>query len=292
MRKEMKFGAILGYINMVANILVSFLYTPILLKHLGQSEHGLYALAVSIIGYLSVLDMGFCNAMVRYVSKSKASPEKLDESEINGMFLLLYIIIGIVSLIIGFILVLNVGGIFKALTPDELAKARVIMIILVFTVSMSFPLSIFSSYALASEKFKYLKTMALIKTLIVPLTMLPLLYLGHKAISLVIVTSSYTLLFHIITIYYCLAKLKMKIKFRVHNTDKTLLKEILVYSFFIFLASSIVLFELALPPAPKVTLIKSGFSSQRTDKVSSIFLSSSSFLGGNISKDSVRFFFS
>ena len=235
MKKEMKFGAILGYVNMFASILVSFLYTPILLKHLGQSEHGLYALAVSIIGYLSVLDMGFGNAMVRYVSKSKASPEKLDESEINGMFLLLYIIIGIVSLIIGFILVGNVSTIFKALTPDELSKARVIMIILVCTVSVSFPLSIFSSYALASEKFKYLKTMALIKTLIVPLTMLPLLYLGHKAISLVIVTSSYTLLFHFITIFYCLKVLKMKIKFEVHNTDKKLLKEILVYSFFIFL---------------------------------------------------------
>ncbi len=78
MRKEMKFGAILGYINMIAGVLVSFIYTPILIKHLGQSEHGLYALAVSVIGYLSVLDMGFGNAMVRYVSKSKASPEKLD----------------------------------------------------------------------------------------------------------------------------------------------------------------------------------------------------------------------
>ena len=235
MRKEMKFGAILGYINMAASILVSFVYTPILLRYLGQSEHGLYALAVSIIGYLSVLDMGFGNAMVRYVSKSKANPGKLDEKEINGMFLLLYVVIGIVSLIIGFILVANVNSIFKALTPDELSKARTIMIILVCTVSLSFPLSIFSSYTLASEKFKFLKAMALIKTLIVPLTMLPLLYLGHKAISLVIVTSSYTLLFHIITIFYCFKVLKMKIKFSIHNTDKKLLKEILVYSFFIFL---------------------------------------------------------
>lgn len=235
MRKEMKFGAILGYINMAASILISFLYTPILLKHLGQSEHGLYALAVSIIGYLSVLDMGFGNAMVRYVSKSKANPKKLDESEINGMFLLLYIIIGIISLIIGFTLVGNVSKIFSALTPSELARARVIMIILVCTVSISFPLSIFGSYVLASEKFKYMKTLALIKTLIVPLTMLPLLYLGYKSIALVLVTSSYTLLFHLITIYYCFKKLKMKIKFRVRHTDKRLLKEILVYSFFIFL---------------------------------------------------------
>ena len=37
--------------------------------------------------------------------------------------------------------------------------------------------------------------------------------------------------------------------------------------------------------APKVTLIKSGFNSQSTSSVSSIFFSSSSFLGGKISKE-------
>ena len=70
MKKEIKIGAILGYVNMIVSLLVSFLYTPILLKHLGQSEYGLYALVASIIGYLSVLDMGFGNAMIRFVSKS------------------------------------------------------------------------------------------------------------------------------------------------------------------------------------------------------------------------------
>ena len=49
----------------------------------------------------------------------------------GGMFLLLYTIIGVISLIIGFILVANISSIFAALTPEELAKARVIMIILV-----------------------------------------------------------------------------------------------------------------------------------------------------------------
>lgn len=235
MKKEIKIGAILGYVNMIVSLLISFLYTPILLKHLGQSEYGLYALVASIIGYLSVLDMGFGNAMIRYVSKSKANPEKLNESKINGLFLFLYTIIGIVSLIVGFILFSQAGGIFAALTPSELERAKVIMIILVCTVSISFPLSIFDSYVVSSEKFKYIKILSLIKTLIVPLTMLPLLFLGHKAITMVIVTSSYSLIFHMITITYCFKKLKMKIQFSFKNIDKPLLKEILIYSFFIFL---------------------------------------------------------
>lgn len=235
MKKELKAAAILGYINMFVSLLISFLYTPILLKHLGQSEYGLYALVASVIGYLSVLDMGFGNAMIRYVSKAKVNKTKLDESKINGLFLFLYVIIGIVSFIIGLVLILNIGGIFQALTVDELNKARVIMIILVATVSISFPLSIFDSYVVSCEKFKFARILLLIKSVAVPLTMLPLLFLGYKAIAMVLVTSIYSLICHGITIYYCFRKLKMKIVFSIHNLDKTLLKEIFVYSFFILL---------------------------------------------------------
>lgn len=236
MKKEIRIGAILGYINMILGLLVSLLYTPILLKNLGQSEYGLYALVASIIGYLSVLDMGFGNAMVRYISRSKVNVKKYDEKKISGLFLLLYLIIGIVSFIIGFILIGNIDSIFKALTIEELARARVIMIILVITVSISFPLSIFDSYVIACEKFKFSRIMSILKTLLVPITMIPLLSFGYKAIAMVLVTSIYSLIFHLITIYYCFKKLKMKIYFSIKNIDKIFLKEIFVYSFFIFLS--------------------------------------------------------
>ena len=235
MKNEIKTGAILGYVNMAASLLVSLLYTPILLSNLGQSEYGLYALVASVIGYLSVLDMGFGNAMIRFVSRSKVKQTKSDENKINGLFLLLYLIIGIIAFVIGIILLSNISNIFKSLTPSELQKAKTIMIILVFTISISFPLSIFDSYVVSSEKFKFIKILALIQTLIVPITMLPLLFLGYKAIAMVIVTSSYTIIFHLITMYYCFKKLDMKINFSFKNIDKVLLKEVLFYSLFIFL---------------------------------------------------------
>ena len=235
MKNEIKTGAILGYVNMIATFLVSLVYTPILLSNLGQSEYGLYALVASIIGYLSVLDMGFGNAMVRFVSRSKVKQTKDDENKINGLFLLLYLIIGVVALIIGLVLIGNIESIFKSLSVDELKKAKTIMIILVLTISVSFPLSIFDSYVISSERFKFAKILALIQTLIIPITMLPLLFLGYKAIAMVIVTSSYTIIFHIVSLYYCFKKLNMKIKFGFKNIDKVLLKEVLFYSFFIFL---------------------------------------------------------
>ena len=50
---QLKAGAILNYIVIVLNTLVGLLYTPYMLRMMGQSEYGLYSLVASVIGYLS-----------------------------------------------------------------------------------------------------------------------------------------------------------------------------------------------------------------------------------------------
>ena len=236
MKSEIKSGAIIGYVNMFANIIITFFYTPIMLRLMGNSEYGLYSLVSSVIAYLSVLDMGFGNAMIRFVSKAKAKKQDKEEYKINGLFLILYTIIGTITIIIGFILLSNIQKLFPALTDAEIKKAKIIMEILIFTIAISFPLSIFDSYALACEKFKFLKTLNLIKTISIPLTMLPLLFLGYKSITMVIITSAYNILYHIATLICCFKKLNMKIKISIKNIDKDLFKNIFNYSFFVFLS--------------------------------------------------------
>ena len=102
-----------------------------MLKLMGQSEYGLYSLVTSIIAYFSVLDMGFGNAMIRFVSKSKAKKEREKEAKINGMFLFLYLIMGLISLILGIVVFNNSSTIFSAsLSKTELEKAKILLIIL------------------------------------------------------------------------------------------------------------------------------------------------------------------
>ena len=64
MKSQIKSGAVLSYVNMFINILVTAFYTPFMLRMMGQNEYGLYSLVNSVIAYLSVLDMGFGNAMI------------------------------------------------------------------------------------------------------------------------------------------------------------------------------------------------------------------------------------
>ena len=236
MKREIKLASILGYVEMFIAIAVAFIYTPFMLDKMGQSEYGLYSLVVSLVAYLSVLDMGFGNAMVRYVSKSQAQTNKEKENKINSLFLIVYTLIGAVALIIGIALYFNIENVFSQnLTAVEINKAKIIMIILVATVALNFPLSVFTSYVTASEKFIFLKIITILKDISIPIIMIPLLLNGYKSITMALINNGFIIIVQIITLIYCLKKLKMKFNFHIGKEEKSLLKEIAGYSFFIFL---------------------------------------------------------
>ena len=79
------------------------------------------------------------------------------------------------------------------------------------------------------------KIVALLRIVLMPLIMVPLLLLGHKAIAMTIVVAGINIFTHILSLIYCFKKLKIRIKYSLKNIDKPFLKEILAYSFFIFL---------------------------------------------------------
>ena len=99
--KEIKIGAILSYLIIIANMIIGVLYTPILTSKLGQSEYGLYSLVTSVISYLTILDFGFGNSIIIYTTRYRNRNEKEKEQKLHGMFFIIYTIIGIIAGIIG-----------------------------------------------------------------------------------------------------------------------------------------------------------------------------------------------
>ena len=67
---QLKAGAALNYVVIILNMLVGLLYTPYMLRMMGQSEYALYSLMASVISYLTVLNLGMGNAIVRYTAKT------------------------------------------------------------------------------------------------------------------------------------------------------------------------------------------------------------------------------
>lgn len=231
---QIKAGAILNYVIIGLNTIVGLAYTPYMLRCLGQNEYGLYSLVASVIAYLTILDFGFGNAIVRYTAKFRAEGKKREQWEMFGMFLIVYSIIGLIAICGGLGLYFNVDSLFdRTMTESDLSQARIMMLLLTFNLAFTFPLSIFGSIITAYEDFVFQRLVNIIRIILSTGVLILVLAIGYKAVALVVVQTVFNVLILLINFFYCKKKLKIKIIFG--KLDIPFIKEISVYSFWIFL---------------------------------------------------------
>lgn len=231
---QRKAGVLLNYGNEAIRILTALLYTPLMLRLLGQSEYGLYQLVSSTVAYLSLLSLGFGSAYVRYHARYYVKNDVAGIARLNGMFLIIFCTMSALCLVCGGVMIANAHLLFgDGLTDAELAKAKVLMVILIISMAISFPNSVFSSYVTAYEKFVFQKALIIIQSLLNPCLALPLLLLGYDSVAVVAVSASLTLLVFLLNGYFCLKQLRMRFSFK--GLEYALLKEMWAFTFFIFL---------------------------------------------------------
>lgn len=231
---QLKLGALCGYINMIIGYAISLAYTPYMLRKMGQSEYGLYTLVISTISYLSLLSFGFGASYIRIYSNYKAEKKEEKIPELNGMYLTVFFILGMIALLTGCYLASKVELIFGSkLTENELITSKILMIILSLNIGLTFPRSVFNVYIQVKEKFLYLKLLQMFNLIFTPLMTIAVLVMGYKSKGLASVTLFSQVLTFIFSVIYCKRSLKMKISFK--NFELKLMKEILIFSSFIFI---------------------------------------------------------
>ena len=93
-KRQMSLGVILSYAVIIAQFATGLLYTPIVLKTLGQSQYGVYSLCTSFIGYLTLMNSGANAAYIRFYVQTKVNePKKI--SSLNGTFLKIFVVLEI-----------------------------------------------------------------------------------------------------------------------------------------------------------------------------------------------------
>lgn len=232
-KKQREKGIILSYITMGVNFAIGILFTPFITDALGKSEFGLYSLASSIIAYLSMLDLGFGNSMIRFNARARAKGDDEEEHTINGMFLVMFCVISVIALIVGLILYRNIGPFFTKFTEEEIEKAKIIFLILLANTCISFPFTVVSAILSTYERFAYLKLFNLITNVVKYGLEVAVMLLGFKSIGVAaaaVIVSVVSKIFPIIHV-----KRRMDVHFSFRHFDTELFKEIIAYSGFIFI---------------------------------------------------------
>lgn len=234
-KNELKTGAVLSYVNLLVGNLIPFIYTPIMLRVLGTEEFGLYGIAGSVMGYLGLLNFGIGGSIVRYLSKYRATNDVEQERRVAGLFIKVYSVIGVLILVSGGLFAANIEIYSRSLTPLETEKLRILVMLMTVNTSIFLPFSVFSSIVLAHEKYIFDKLVNILITVGSPVLNLILLYCGLGSVGLVLGSTLINLLSYSLYTYYAVKRLHFTPSFQ--STAPGLLREILHFSAFIFLAS-------------------------------------------------------
>ena len=231
---QRKLGVVVSYVSEAIKILTGIVYTPVMLRLLGQSEYGLYQLVYSVVSYLSLLSFGFTASYMRFYSRTKAKNSEEEVSRLNGMFMVIFLVIAVICILCGAVMVGNIEFIFgDGLTPAEYPTARILMILMVFNLALTFPNSIFDAFTSAHERFFFQKMLTVLQNLLNPFLTLPLLIMGYGSIGMVCVTTFFTIAKLVANAWYSFKKLH--VHFIFNGFQFGLLKEMWVFTFFIFL---------------------------------------------------------
>lgn len=235
MNRQISRGVLLSFIAQGIAILVNLVYTPLMIRILGQNEYGLYQLVQSVVNYLNLMNFGFTGAYVSFYARERVK-ENGEEAvaRLNGMFLRIFLAIALICLLAGGLLLQNIRLLGTRVTEAEYATARQLMLLMVLNLAVSFPNSVFTVYIAARERFVFKQSMTILNYVLIPLCNLPLLFLGYGSVGVAWVTLFLSLLRLGLNMWYCLGLLKMK--FRFGRFDRALFTALFGFTFFIFLS--------------------------------------------------------
>ncbi len=237
---SLKSGVVLSYVAMAVSLLVAFLYTPLMIRCLGQEEYGLYSLAASVVGYLSLFNFGLGNAVIRFATKLRAENKQKQVESLYGFFIVIFSILAFLVIAASIIIILNVENIFNLSTGESGYKSlKYILIIMTIGLVVNFPTSVYNSIILSYERFLFVKIISIVQNILTPVIMIPLLLSGYKAVSMTIILLALNILCAILNIIYVHTKLKVHIKFDLKQLDKRILRSVFGYTFFIFLGTMV-----------------------------------------------------
>lgn len=233
-KDQVKAGAALSLLSMLISNLIPFIYTPIMLRILGQAEYGLFGIANSFMGYLNLLNFGIGGTIVRYIVKYRASDDKEGEERIFGLFIKIYSVISLMILVAGTVLTLNLDFYDRSLSGSELELLKKLVFLLTLNTAMFLPLSPFGAIITAHERFVFSKLTAMVFSLAGPVLNLALLYMGKGSIGLIAASAICNIVSNVIYVVYTIKVLHICPHFSGAPTG--ILKELLKYSAFVFFA--------------------------------------------------------
>lgn len=231
---QRKVGVLLSYCMLASRSIIGFIFIPMLLYYLTQSQYGVYQLMGSIIMGLSIMDFGLSNTTTRYVARTLALKDDKQLYHVIATSHTIYTVITVGLLVLGSILYFCIDPIYSAtLSVQELYDAKRIYLLMLLNMAVTIQGNIFTATINAHERFIFMQGLNLIQIIMQPLLVWAIL--AWKASAFNVVLAQTVVIWATLLCKYIYCKRKLALSFPWQLAKTPLFRELTGFSFFVFL---------------------------------------------------------
>ena len=167
--KQRQKGALLSYAYTAATVIVGFLYVPLLLSTIGDSEYGLYQLIGSIMAYMSLMNSVFSAGITRYYCSYLVTDDEESMAGILAAGKRIYTFMSVAAVAVGSLVAFAFGQIYaNALTEFQIMQSYAMIAMLVVNLVIMMQNSLSAAVVTAHERFVFQKSLQLISLIAQP----------------------------------------------------------------------------------------------------------------------------
>jgi O-antigen/teichoic acid export membrane protein len=211
---------------------VAFFLSPFIVHHLGNVAYGVWTLVVSMISFMSLLDLGLRGAVTRFVARHHAQGNHLESSHAVSAAFWLRMWISLLVVAASAIMSFLSPMIFHI--PAELRfSARWAIILTGTSLALTLSFGVFGGVLVALNRFALVSGVTVMQTLLRAGGVAWLLHSGHGILGLAIWEFTVTLFANATLALLC-RRIYPQLRISLQRPSATILRQFLSYSSYVF----------------------------------------------------------
>lgn len=180
-------GSSFRVLQTFVSIVIGILMMPFLISMLGKEQYGLWIVIGSIVGTYYLLDLGFNQAVTRYVSKYIHQNNPQAANKIINTALVIYSLLGVFLLILS-VIATQYGAEKLMENSHNLSLAQTILMISAFSLALEFPSKAFPGIISAYMRYDFIALVRLGKSVVDALLIYYFISHGYGLVAMAVIT--------------------------------------------------------------------------------------------------------
>ena len=216
--RQIAIGALLSYGAIAFNIIAGLLYTPWMIRTIGDDHYALYTLALSVIN-IFLMDFGVGAAVSRFLAKYYAEKRYEEANRFMGIVYKVFLVISAAIAVCLFVFYWLIDGIYQNLTISELQIFKRLFLIVATYSVFSFSFTTFNGVLMANERFIAVKACTFAQKVLSVVLIIAALLMGGDVYTLVIVHAISNVIFILIKFFCVRRGTTLRVDFSYWNKE-------------------------------------------------------------------------